>query len=474
MLRNGKPRCLMNNLSQQWNKCLEIIKDNLTPEQFKAWFEPIVAVKYQNDSLTLKAPSHFFVERIEEHYLYLLSQTLKRVFGPNVKLEYSFNIADKEVINKADGASAKLKNKEIIDKTQPTNPFVSTTIDNIDPQLNLRYTFENYCDSNSNKLAVSIGKAVADHPENSPFNPMFIFGATGVGKTHLMQAIGIKIKENNPRARVLYLTARVFENQYTSSVRQNKVNDFINFYMSIDVLLLDDIQEFAGKTATQNTFFHIFNHLYNHHRQLIMTSDCRPSEMDGMEPRLMSRFKSGMTVELEKPDYQLRREVLERKAVQDGLDLPEDVIDYIATNVTDSVRELEGIVISLLAHATMLNQDISVDLARTVVNNCVHINKRQLTFEMIAETIASHYNIDTDLIYSKSRKREINDARQLLMFFAKREINLSSTNIGMRLARNHATVLHACKQIEQRLSIEKKLQQEIESLENELKQAVNV
>lgn len=465
----------MNNLTQQWNKCLEIIKDNLPIEQYNAWFAPIVAVKYKNDSLTLNAPSYFFVERIEDKYLHLLSATLKRVFGPNVKLEYSYDIAGKKVVNKPDEPSYKLGNPIVTPK--PTvninNPFVGNELEPIDSQLNLHYTFENYCDSDSNKLAVSIGRAVAAHPDNSPFNPMFIFGATGVGKTHLMQAIGIKIKENNPNARVLYLTARVFESQYTTSVRQNKVNDFINFYMSIDVLLLDDIQEFAGKSATQNTFFHIFNHLHNHHRQLIMTSDCRPSDMDGMEPRLMSRFKSGMTVELEKPDYKLRREVLERKAAQDGLELPKEVIDYIATNVTDSVRELEGIVISLLAHATMLNQEISVDLARNVVTNSVRINKRQLTFEIIAETIASHYNLDTDLIYSKSRKREINDARQLLMYFAKREINLSSTNIGMRLARNHATVLHACKQIEERMSVEKNFQHEIEVLENELKMAIN-
>lgn len=464
----------MNELQQQWKQCLEIIKTSLTAEQFNAWFEPIVAVKFINNTVTLRVPSAFFVERIEEQFLTLLRGALITVFGNNVKLEYSFNIADKEVVNQGDGGSIKLKKREIQENKGLRNPFDEPAFEDIDPQLNLRFTFDNYCGSKSNQLAVSIGKSVADNPYTSPFNPLFIFGSTGVGKTHLMQAIGIKIKEDNPRTRVLYLTARVFENQYTTAVRQNKVNDFINFYLSIDVLLLDDIQELAGKTATQNTFFHIFNHLHNHHRVLVMTSDCRPSDMEGMVPRLISRFKSGMTVELEKPDYNLRREVLGRKAVQDGLDIQSDVLDYIATNVTDSVRELEGIIISLLAHATMLNQDISIDLARNVISNCVHINKRHLTFEIIAETIAAHYNMDTDLIYGKSRKREINDARQLLMYFAKKEINLSSTNIGMRLSRNHATVLHACKQIEQRLSIDKKFQQEITAIENELKQSVKV
>jgi len=462
----------MTNLKQQWDKCLEIIKDNISAEQFKAWFVPIVAVKYDNDTLTLRAPSHFFVEHIEEHYLGLLSGVLRKEFGENVKLVYSYNIANKEVVNEADGSSIKLKTKKQIEPAAPGNPFAEPAYDDIDPQLNLRFTFDNYCGSKSNQLAVSIGKAVANNPYSTPFNPMFIFGATGVGKTHLMQAIGIKVKEENPRARVLYVTSRVFETQYTAAVKQNRVNDFINFYMSIDVLLLDDIQELAGKASTQNTFFHIFNHLHNHHRLLVMTSDVRPNDLDGIVPRLISRFKSGMTVELEKPDYELRREVLNRKAMQDGLEIAPDVLDYIATNVTDSVRELEGIIVSLLAHSTVLNLDISTELARNVISNCVHINKRQLTFEIIAETVAAHYNMDTDLIYGKSRKREINDARQLVMYFAKKEINLSSTNIGMRLTRNHATVLHACKQIEQRLSVEKNFQSEIAEIENELKLAV--
>lgn len=455
-------------LSQQWNECLEIIKGNLSAEQYDSWFVPISAVKYEDNTITLGVPSHYFVERIEEQYIPLLSRALRQVFGASVKLVYCFDIADRKVVNVPDHPLKKTG------QDKGNNPFETPEIEVIDPQLNLRFSFENYCDSKSNQLAVSIAKSVADNPYSTPFNPMFIFGATGVGKTHLMQAIGIKVKEQTPNARVLYLSARVFESQYTTAVKQNKVNDFINFYLSIDVLLLDDIQEFAGKVGTQNTFFHIFNHLHNHHKLLVMTSDCRPSDMDGMVPRLISRFKSGMTVELEKPDYDLRREVLRRKALQDGLDFSTEVLDFIATNVTDSVRELEGIVLSMLAHATVLNLDITIDLARNVISNCVHVAKRQLTFEIIAETIASHYNIDIDLLYGTSRKREINDARQLLMYFAKNEINLSSTNIGMRLDRNHATVLHACKQIEQRLSIEKKLQEEIDALLNEMKTALKV
>ena len=299
---------------------------------------------------------------------------------------------------------------------------------------------------------------------------MFVFGTTGVGKTHLLQAIGIKLKERYPRMRVLYVSSRVFESQYTQASLKKKINDFINFYLSIDVLLLDDIQFFAGKPGTQNTFFHIFNPLHQHQRQLVMSCDCRPSDLDGMEPRLISRFKWGMTVELEKPDFELRRKFLAMKAAQDGLNISEEVMDYIATNVTDSVRELEGVMVSLLAHATMLNQEITIDLVRNVIGNTVKVSQRQMTFEYIAETVADYYNMPTDLIYGKSRKREISDARQLVMYLAKKEAQMSSTSIGAKLDRTHATVLHACIQIEQRMSIEKDFSREVAAITASLTQ----
>jgi len=463
----------MNNVAQQWNKCLDIIRDNLPTEQFDAWFAPIVAVDYTDNNVTLKAPSRFFIEQIEERYINLLSAALRRVFGNDVRLTYRFNVVgsddDTAIEQMEDNSSLKIKRDLKIRQRRLANPFEHEDLpQDIDPQLNPRYTFENYCSSTSNKLAVSIGQAIALHPEVKTYNPLFVFGSTGVGKTHLLQAIGIKVKENYPLTRVLYVTARVFESQYTTAVKQNKINDFINFYQSIDLLLLDDIQEFAGKTGTQNTFFHIFNHLHQHQRQLVMSSDCRPSEMDGMEQRLISRFKWGMTVELEKPDYALRREVLARRAAQDGLRIDDEVLDYIAAHVTDSIRELEGVMVSLLAHATVLNQDITVQLARTVIGNTVKDNKRELTFEIIAETVANYYNLDLQLLYGKSRKREISDARQLLMYLAKKETKLSSTVIGNKLERTHATVLHACTQIEQRMSVEKEFNSEVAAITQSL------
>lgn len=468
----------MFNVAQQWNRCLDAIKANLPAEQFNVWFAPIVAVDYdqKNNRVTLKVPSQFFVEQIEERYINILSSALKMAFGDDVKLRYKYNVVggdDASAVEQTeDNSSNKLKQELKIRKPRvATNPFVQDdALDEIDPQLNPRYTFENYCSSMSNKLAVSIGQAIAEHPEVKTYNPMFVFGSTGVGKTHLLQAIGIKLKENYPRMRVLYVSSRVFESQYTTAVIQKKVNDFINFYLSIDVLLLDDIQFLAGKEKTQNTFFHIFSHLHLHQRQLVMSCDCRPSELDGMEPRLLSRFKWGMTVELEKPDFELRRKFLAMKAAQDGLKIADDVLDFIATNVSDSVRELEGVMVALLAHATMLGQDITIDLARSVIGNTVKVTPKQLTFESIAETVADYYNLPTDVLYGKSRKREISDARQLVMYLAKKEAQMSSTSIGAKLDRTHATVLHACIQIEQRMSIEKDFSREVQAITASLTQ----
>ncbi len=449
-----------------WNKCLEIIKDNLSDDQYNAWFSPIVAFDFNKDGLYLEVPSLFFVERIEEQFCDLLKKTLKRVFKYDVNVFYRYDLSGSDSAkDKSKDASITLKQP----KNAAKNPFITEQVPDIDPQLNSYNTFENYCGSMSNKLAMSIGLAIAANPQCKTFNPMFLFGTTGVGKTHLVQAIGLKAKEINPNLRVLYVTARVFESQYTTAVRNNKTNDFINFYQSIDLLILDDIQEFAGKVGTQNTFYYIFNHLQQHGKQIIMSSDCRPADMDGFVPRLVSRFKWGVTVEISKPDYSLRRDVLNMRALQDGLSISCDVLDYIASNVTDSVRELEGIMTSLLAYSTVLNSDITIDLASSVISNAVKTSKKQITFEMIVETVCGFYNVNTDAVYGKTRKREISDARQMVMYLAKELTSLSSTNIGVRLSRDHATVLHSCRTVRERISVDKKLQEDVEQIQNELK-----
>ncbi|MDE7470777.1 MAG: chromosomal replication initiator protein DnaA [Paramuribaculum sp.] len=450
---------------QMWDDCLKIFKDNLSPEQYRAWFEPISCVSCDKDEIVLHVPSEFFIEQLEAQYYNLIGRTLYRVFGSGMQLRYQFNQVHNDPTTSVTMADSNPSPAVTPRPGATSNPFARTEETEIDPQLNPRYTFENYCGSMSNQVPRAIGEAIASDEHCKTFNPLFVFGPPGVGKTHLIQAIGIKIKEKRPQTRVLYLTARLFESQYTTAVRQGKINDFISFYQSIDVLIIDDIQDLIGKQKTQNAFFHIFNHLIQNQKQLIMSSDCAPAQMEGMEGRLLSRFKWGATAQLERPDFELRMDVLTQRAAQDGLTIPTEVLGYIAENVTDSIRELEGIVVSLLAHATVLNREIDVDLARKVMANAVKISRKQINFEMIAQQVSAYYNITPDQLFTKTRKREVSDARQIVMYLAKKHANMSLIAIGTRLARTHATVLYGCNTIEQRLGLEKKLREEVDAIE---------
>jgi len=448
-----------------WTKCCSFIQDNITAEQYKNWFRDITSESYADGRLVLTVQSSFFVDQLEERFRGVLRAGIRKVYGENVQLYYRFRTIQNDPTTTIDQKSAGSSPTILAQrKAQPANPFKQPDNNDFDPQLNPRYTFENYCASDSNKIARTIGMSIGDNPSLKTFNPLFVFGPSGVGKTHLIQAIGIRIKEHNPHARVLYVTARLFQSQYTAAAAKN-INSFFHFYQSIDCLIIDDIQDLQNLPGTQNTFFHIFNHLHQHDRQIIMSSDCAPSEMEGFEARLLSRFKWGMQVELERPDITLRRDVLKLKAEQDGIVLPSDVADYIASNVTQSVRELEGVVVSLMAHATVLNRDISLDLARRVIANAVKIKRRQVNFEMITEAVAAHYNICPDLLFTKSRKREVSDARQIVMYLAKKVGKMPLTTIGHKIDRTHATVIYACKNIEDRLATEKKLASDLDAIE---------
>lgn len=454
---------------KQWESCLEIIRDNINESQYKSWFEPVECFQFEDNVLTLHVPSLYFKDVIESRYGHLLVLTINKVFGAGVKLKFHYYQVQQDPETAVTMSSSNQSVAATPRHDTISNPFYQPQMEEVDPQLNPYYTFENYCGGNSNQLARSIGEAIAADPKCKTFNPLFIFGPTGVGKTHLIQAIGIRIKELYPSIRVLYVTARLFESQYTTAVMRKKVNDFINFYQSIDVLIIDDIQDFAGnKPGTQNAFFHIFNHLHQNQRQLILSSDTRPSQLEGIEDRLINRFKWGMTAELERPDYDLRRNILMHKASQDGLDLDTEILEYIASHVTDSIRELEGIVTSLIAHATVLNRPITLALAKTVLSNAIKINKRVINFDMITHKVASYYNIDPELIFTKTRKREISDARQMVMYMAKKHAKMPLTAIGTRLSRSHATVLYACTNIEGRIPVEKKLQEDITKIEAEI------
>ena len=357
---------------QLWDRCLTIIKDNINEEAFDSLFKPIVSLGFDDNVLTLLVPSHFVIEQIEEHYLSLLKKVLPRIYGASVKLLYRVQIVRQPEATVDLTATTKSTAVKKMQQSMPDllDPFKQRVYDELDPRLNPIYTFESYYQGASNMLARTAAESIAANPGRNTFNPLFLFGESGVGKTHLIQAIGLRIKENNPASRVLYLSAHDFLVQYTDAVRNNRVNDFISFYQSIDVLLMDDIQEFAGKTQTQNTFFHIFNHLHQSNKQLVLTCDRPPVELVGMVSRLLTRFKWGLTAEVERPDYELRYDILMSKVRRDGLSISEEVIDYIARNVTDNVRDLEGVIVSLMVRSSVLKKEISIDMA--VRNNRVN------------------------------------------------------------------------------------------------------
>lgn len=456
--------------NELWNECLSLIKDSLnSPEQFAIFFKSLTPLSYVDKTLTIDAPSNFIVEGIEERYIGVLRAAVYKVYGQGTKLFYHVN----QIAGSAPDAAVTMESSNASDAVKPPvkslNPFAPRKLDEFDSNLKPDYTFENYCGGRSNELALSIGEAIAANPRQMTYNPLFVFGPTGVGKTHLIQAIGIRLKEQNPQMRVLYIPARQFETQFTAAMTGGRGNDFINFYQSIDVLIMDDIQDLIGKKpGTQNAFFHIFNHLHQNQKQLILSSDTRPAMMDGMDARLLSRFKWGMTAELEKPDFALRKSFLSLKARRDGLDIPAEVLDFIAANVTDSIRELEGIVVSLLGHATVLNRDITIDLARNVLANAVKVNRRQINFEMIVDTVSDYFDVNVDLIFSSTRKQKVNDARQVIMYLARKLCKMSYADIGVRLQRSHATVLYGCNVIDDRMSLDRKFQGDVSKIEKSI------
>ena len=451
--------------SALWDKSLQLIKNDIGEASFITWFSDVVSLRFADKELHVHVPSPAVAEHIDKEYIEHVGRAIKKIYGEGVKLYYHYNIVKDEAASAVDVKSVPEYKAPQGNALDAVNPFAARKVAPIDPQLNPRYTFDNYCRSESNKIAVSISEAIADNPKQLQFNPLFVFGPTGVGKTHLIQAIGLGIKEKCPENRVLYVTARTFMAQYTSAVAREQINMFFNFYQSIHTLIVDDVQDLNGMQATQNTFYHIFNHLYLNNRRIVLSCDRSPAEMDGFEERLLGRFKCGMSVALDKPDVTLRREVLAMKAKEDGVVLDGEILDYIASNVTESIRELEGVMVSLVAHATILNQPISLDLAKVVVQNSIKINRHKINFEIIANEVSAFYGIEPDALFTKSRKREISDARQVVMYLAKKLIEMPLTAIGRRLGRSHSTVIYAISTVEERLDFDKALRADVDQIE---------
>lgn len=456
-----------------WDRAFALIRNNVSEQQYNKLFKTIVFESYNETTKTvlLQVPSPFVYEYLEENYVDLLSKVLTHTFGEGVQLAYRV-VTDREhsITQQFKAEQPETPEKPVRRANQAPTVLDSAVPQELDPQLNPRQTFSNFIEGDSNKLPRSVGQSIAEHPHTSQFNPMFIYGPSGCGKTHLLNAIGNRVKQLYPQKRVLYISARLFELQYTDSVRKNTFNDFVHFYQSIDLILVDDIQEWIGKEGTQKTFFHIFDHLFRNGRRIIMASDRPPVDLKGMPDRLLTRFSCGLIAELEKPNEKLCYDILCSKIQRDGLQIPDDVVQYVAKTANGSVRDLEGVVNSLMAYSVVYNSRIDMRLAERVVKRAVKVDDQPLTVEDILDTVCRHYNVSTAAVHSKSRKREFVVARQVSMYLAQKFTRMPAARIGKLVGgRDHSTVIHSCTQVEQRLKVDAAFSADITSIENAFK-----
>ncbi|MDR1722386.1 MAG: chromosomal replication initiator protein DnaA [Tannerella sp.] len=461
---------------QLWAECLAVIKDIVPQATYKTWFLPIEPLSYEGNKFTIQVPTQFFYEYLEANLVNILKMTLKRVFGENITLKY------RVLVGSGYGTPPKSHPGDIViagqepeklvpeprNKQEPTKapgPF-PVPIQDFETQLIPRYNFDNFYEGLSNRLVRAVSLKIASEPGKTAFNPLFIYGASGVGKTHLCHAIGVKIRDLYPTKRVLYASSNLFRLQYTDAVRKNSINDFLSFYQSLDVLILDDIHELIGLNKTQETFFQIFNNLHQLGKQLILTCDRAPVDLQGMEERLISRLKWGMTAQLERPELELRKKILRNKIELEGLEIPDDVFDFIAENVTENVRDLEGVLVSLMANTVVAGKEIDLSLAKQVISQSIRLERKQLTIKAIQEIVCRYFNINESLIHTKSRKREIVQARQITMYFSKKYTDSSLAHIGKVVGgKDHATVLYAIKMVEDQMAVNKPFKSTMTTLE---------
>ncbi|MBK7956961.1 MAG: chromosomal replication initiator protein DnaA [Bacteroidetes bacterium] len=462
-----------------WKACLEIIKDNVNEKSFTTWFEPIKPVALENNVLTIQVPSQFFYEWLEEHYVTLLRKSIKRELGPDARLEYRIIVeksgGKQSIVNYPNYNSGMNENPEsfmpITVGNTIKNPFVIPGIKkiNIDSQLNPIYNFESFVEGDCNRLARAAGYAVAQKPGGTAFNPLVIYGSVGLGKTHMGQAIGNEIKQAFPNKTVLYVSSEKFTNQFIEALKGNNVNDFIHFYQLIDVLIVDDIQFFANKDRTQDIFFHIFNHLHQNGKQIVLTSDRAPKDLEGLEERLLSRFKWGLSADMQMPDYETRMAILGKKMYTDGIELPQEVVEFVAYNITTSIRELEGAMISLLAQASLNKKEIDLELAKKIIKNFVKTTSREVSIELIQKTVCDFFNVPVEKLKETTRKRQIVQARQLSMFLAKNYTKNSLKVIGKHFGgRDHSTVIHSCQTVLDLMDVDKEFRENVEELQKRI------
>ncbi len=468
-----------------WDNCLKVIKDNINLQSYITWFEPIKPVKLDDHVLTIQVPSQFFYEWLEEHYIGLLRKTIKKELGPAGRLEYS--IVMENPYNRQDGFSILVptSNRAAIQNPDVSMPFNMKSMSKVIPdpfiipgiqkvkvnsQLVERYSFDNFIEGDCNRLARSAGLAIGKNPGKTAFNPLFVYSKVGLGKSHLAHAIGLEVKNNFPDKTVLYVTTDQFIAQYIESVRNNSQNDFTNFYQLIDVLIIDDIHFLAGKEKTQDVFFHIFNQLHQRSKQLVITSDKPPVDIEGMEARLLSRFKWGLTADLQSPDFETRIAILQKRLYSDGITMPENVVEYLAYSITSNIRELEGAMISVLAQASLNKKEITLDLAKQIVDNFIKNVNKEISIDYIQKVVSEYFGLSVDAMISKTRKRNIVQARQLTMYFAKNHTKASLTTIGLQCGnKDHATVLHACKTVLNLIDTDKEFKAYVDELEKKIR-----
>jgi chromosomal replication initiator protein len=469
---------------QVWKSCLTIIKDIVEWQHFKTWFEPIKPVELKNKILTIQVPSQFFFEYLEEHYVTLLGKTLKRELGKDANLEYrimmdSGNNNNQPITMDVPGHGYKTYTNNEMDfplviSNPVKNPFVIPGLKKvqIDPQLNPNYTFDSFIEGDCNRVARRAGKTVADKPGATSFNPLVIYGGVGLGKTHLAQAVGNEVKRQHPGKVVLYVSSEKFINQFVDHSRNNAINDFIHFYQLVDVLIIDDVQFFNRAEKSQDAFFAIFNHLHQSGKQLILSSDKPPKDLEGVQERLLSRFRWGLSADLQMPDYETRIEILEKKMKNDGLDMHKDVVKYIAYNINTNIRELEGALISLLAQSSLNKKEIDLDLAKKVLKNFVKTSSKEITIDAIQKMVCDYFDVPYEKLLQKTRKREIVQARQITMYLAKTFTKNSLKTIGEHFGgRDHTTVIHSCQTVKDLMDTDSMFKESVLELQQKVQLA---
>lgn len=468
--------------SEVWQNCLSFIKDNISPEAYKTWFEPIKPLKLENNVLTIQVPTQFYYEWIEEHYIQLLCSTLRRDLGPDAKLEYSIIIDNGQ--NGQPNYSVNLPTaRQEVDKKNPSvnyplnsektvpNHWVMAGLKKIsvDPQLNPLYTFDSFMEGECNRLPRNAGLDVAMRGGNQSYNPLYIYGGFGLGKSHLVQAIGNEIRKRFPTKVVLYTQCEKFINQYQDSVKTNSTTEFLNFYQLIDVLIVDDIQYLAGKTRTQENFLHVFNHLHQSEKQIILSADLAPSELKGLDEKLVSRFKSGLAAELGAPEFDARVNILKSKMYSEGINIPENVTNYIATHIASNVRELEGAMISLIAQSSLNRKEIDEELAAKIVSNFVKNSNREISIDAIQKIVSDYFQLPVEVLKEKTRKREVVQARQISMYFSKQYTKFSLKTIGLHFGgRDHSTVIHALNTVKDLMTIDRDFRKYVDDIQQKI------